>query len=121
MRISDWSSDVCSSDLTDQRGIARRHRFVEAQRAPREARRLGVGDIVADRRERRRIGAQPAGPDAEQVAHCTPPPAPAPPLVATRARNRAPTTHPIPNRRIQAIEAAVRASETGIPWSRERL
>src|SRR3546814_8036676 len=82
MRISDWSSDVCSSDL-----------------------------IVADRRERRRIGAQPAGADAEQVAHWTlPPPEPAPPLVATRARNCASTIEAMPSWRSDAIESAVRAS-----------
>src|SRR3546814_7095305 len=74
MRISDWSSDVCSSDL-----------------------------IVADRRERLRIGAQPAGADAEQVAHWTlPPPEPAPPLVATRARNCASTIEAMPNWRSDA-------------------
>src|SRR3546814_1549655 len=56
LRISDWSSDVCSSDL--------------------------------------------------QVAHCTPPPAPAPPLVATRARNCASTIDAIPNWRIEEIGRA---------------
>src|SRR3546814_17990845 len=49
MRISDWSSDVCSSDLQDQRcrideaAIGRRHR-----RRPRRARREGVGITLSD-------------------------------------------------------------------------
>src|SRR3546814_12960284 len=64
--------DPAGADIgTDQRSVARRHRLAQPQRAPRIARRLRVGDIVADRRERRRIGAQPAGADAEQGAHWT--------------------------------------------------
>src|SRR3546814_14884332 len=70
MRSSDWSSDVCSSDL-----IAAADGLHHFEPAPRIARRLGIGDIVADGRERARIGLEPAVADAEQVAHCTPPPA----------------------------------------------
>src|SRR3546814_16780084 len=70
MRSSDWSSDVCSSDL-----IAAADGLHHFEPAPRIARRLGVGDIVADGRERARIGLEPAVTDAEQIAPCTPPPA----------------------------------------------
>src|SRR3546814_2438714 len=70
MRISDWSSDVCSSDL---------------------------------------IGLEPAVTDAEQIAHCTPPPARAasPP---SWPRNCCSTMSAMPNWRIEARLSAVRAS-----------
>src|SRR3546814_2033317 len=77
--------------------------------APRIAGRLGVGDIVTDRRERARIGLEPAVADAEQVAHCTPPPARAanPP---SWPRNCCSHMSAIPNWRIEARLSAVRAS-----------
>src|SRR3546814_20363660 len=76
MRMSDWSSDVCSSDLprvdrtveaanidAPRVGVAAIEDRIAAadglhhfEPAPRIAGRLGVGDIVADRRERARIG-----------------------------------------------------------------
>src|SRR3546814_12369541 len=50
MRISDWSSDVCSSDLDNGIGIARIHQaqifeefFQLGSGEPRQKRRLGLG------------------------------------------------------------------------------
>src|SRR3546814_18302186 len=61
MRISDWSSDVCSSDLVHRSRIARDRRVginvgtVEAAQREIEARRVGRGDRAignaADRQE----------------------------------------------------------------------
>src|SRR3546814_14040759 len=54
MRISDWSSDVCSSDLEeggkrkgcgDRRGCARTRRRTSAGAQRRHERRIAVGDL----------------------------------------------------------------------------
>src|SRR3546814_19093288 len=61
MRISDWSSDVCSSDLA-QHAFRRVHG--DARRGGRAARFLGVlrgTGVVGDRSRRRRARAAPAG------------------------------------------------------------
>src|SRR3546814_8448274 len=60
MRISDWSSDVCSSDLPHRRGRARpllRQRIFSAVRAPDRRRRAearAVGDLPVGRHRKRR-------------------------------------------------------------------
>src|SRR3546814_16796420 len=53
MRISDWSSDVCSSDLhRPRRGSARNVRLpaqrsaIEPRRQPRRDERIGLGGLV---------------------------------------------------------------------------
>src|SRR3546814_6513409 len=65
MRISDWSSDVCSSDLRiDQLEQRLRRRFVGdlalQRRAPGELHALGVAELgferLGDRSEERRVG-----------------------------------------------------------------
>src|SRR3546814_8256951 len=80
MRISDWSSDVCSSDLADpelaqvglterdaqERGIAAgvvRFAFAENDRARTDRDAAGLIKVVADRRGRV-LGASIAGPSA---------------------------------------------------------
>src|SRR3546814_17723443 len=59
MRISDWSSDVCSSDLPDRPGEPRGHVFAEAKRladlAHRAARAV-ARDHGGQRRMRAAIG-----------------------------------------------------------------
>src|SRR3546814_8903385 len=62
MRISDWSSDVCSSDLGGR--VLGHHRLTA-----RIAGDIGVGDILADDVERRLIGADARRAKAKQVAH----------------------------------------------------
>src|SRR3546814_11470796 len=62
MRISDWSSDVCSSDLDDEADRPRRHAddlIVEQQQERAEARIL---DAVGGRPERVREGGRIADP-----------------------------------------------------------
>src|SRR3546814_19346618 len=44
MRMSDWSSDVCSSDLRVEEGAARRRVRIRGQ----GARRIGIGIALAD-------------------------------------------------------------------------
>src|SRR3546814_18285563 len=70
MRISDWSSDVCSSDLLERGQLAPVHcklPFAVAQQAEREARFVlngttaveraaQVGGLCANRSEERRVG-----------------------------------------------------------------
>src|SRR3546814_12422097 len=46
MRISDWSSDVCSSDLIDAVDIER-HRLVEGEVGRRGAEAADIDDVVA--------------------------------------------------------------------------
>src|SRR3546814_16722552 len=69
MRISDWSSDVCSSDLADAAGAAALHRapLGGRQRSP-PSRRLG-----ADLLER---GGLRGRPSSRPVGHAQPSPAP---------------------------------------------
>src|SRR3546814_1202288 len=57
MRISDWSSDVCSSDLRGKRPALRRGGAGEADvgDAGDRARRIQLGE-AADRSEERRVG-----------------------------------------------------------------
>src|SRR3546814_8119818 len=52
MRISDWSSDVCSSDLRPAKPTATDHNAVDA---------YGVGPIEADRPLRRRMEGKRVG------------------------------------------------------------
>src|SRR3546814_19691488 len=58
MRISDWSSDVCSSDLTDARGAAQRFSrrqpglFRRRDRARQQPRRTGEERRAGDRPHR---------------------------------------------------------------------
>src|SRR3546814_20420247 len=67
MRISDWSSDVCSSDLNER--IAERlhprpaHKANELERArgDQQSGRDGVGGTRNPRRERQRGGRDPIG------------------------------------------------------------
>src|SRR3546814_2662368 len=86
MRISDWSSDVCSSDLGDRRGPGRRHHphHQIGRRRPRlrERRRGAAGTaplrrlpaglqprgaaVAADRRPRRPRGALTRHPRSEE-------------------------------------------------------
>src|SRR3546814_9693387 len=57
MRISDWSSDVCSSDLLERR-VVHRHRLRIERNLPRQINRMAAAHrlrIRADRR-RRRVG-----------------------------------------------------------------
>src|SRR5690606_8205026 len=84
--------------------------FHHLEPAPRIAGRLGVGDIVADRRERTRIGLEPAVADAEQVAHCTPPPRRPAGTPPTWPRNCRSTRSPRRTWRMAARLSAVRAS-----------
>src|SRR3546814_1118796 len=84
MRISDWSSDVCSSDLRDRdRRLIRPPRLVAVERQPDLARRLGEelvdrGRIGRHRnRNRNRGGGSPAqqlcfGGDAPFPFNCRP-------------------------------------------------
>src|SRR3546814_1997049 len=63
MRISDWSSDVCSSDLGLAAGVLALHLVVLPQRAV-EQQQVGAGHLrLQVRRERR------AGRDVEEAAH----------------------------------------------------
>src|SRR3546814_10288709 len=86
MRISDWSSDVCSSDLRIDRGVARkighphaaaqideRRRRADLVRQPRRERdrlRLRLGDRGAIERLRsgKDMKALPVGPGVQQAA-----------------------------------------------------
>src|SRR3546814_17523352 len=63
MRISDWSSDVCSSDLRVQ-AVADLLAIIEprpAQQAPEEGRHAAVPEIVERRADRFDEAADPAG------------------------------------------------------------
>src|SRR3546814_6661634 len=70
MRISDWSSDVCSSDLREPVVLAAQHRLVELERAVLED---AVPEAVPEGIERRVRTFQPAG-GGELAEH--PPPLP---------------------------------------------
>src|SRR3546814_962714 len=69
MRISDWSSDVCSSDLRDADALGRRRRvrrFAGSREADRQGRRQGpaaraVRPLIARRRLRPAISPDGAG------------------------------------------------------------
>src|SRR3546814_15206218 len=68
MRISDWSSDVCSSDLVDDEGGQRRRRHgADADAGDRPARGLAAAqnDPALYRADRRHIGKADADADAE--------------------------------------------------------
>src|SRR3546814_1847335 len=56
MRISDWSSDLCSSDLAEQRQIGADHRHHRRDRAGAEqCQPIGLG-LICERSEERRVG-----------------------------------------------------------------
>src|SRR3546814_7885936 len=60
MRISDWSSDVCSSDLLKlvrQRGRGRQHRHLGRDRG------FARGDLVAERAQHLGLGADETNAD----------------------------------------------------------
>src|SRR3546814_14620590 len=76
MRISDWSSDVCSSDLREPVVLAAQHRLVELERAVLED---AVPEAVPEAIERRVRTFQPAG-GGELAEH--PPPLPVGLLIA---------------------------------------
>src|SRR3546814_11561581 len=52
MRISDWSSDVCSSDLPEGARTAERRAAAEPEPDRRERRRLGGDAVRGQRRDR---------------------------------------------------------------------
>src|SRR3546814_5753556 len=59
MRISDWSSDVCSSDLVPRRGKLEPTRHAQAAVEVQNAavgRKARLYDLVAKRSEERRVG-----------------------------------------------------------------
>src|SRR3546814_9427703 len=75
MRISDWSSDVCSSDLTQRTGltdravVARRHQ-VAAHAAGAQVQRTGAGRrqrTRAQRAQRQRVHVGDLGRATDQV------------------------------------------------------
>src|SRR3546814_9905796 len=63
MRISDWSSDVCSSDLSAHAGIRARRRSVQSDRTHRPSRSSAACRVtpVMNGEYRRRIARQPSG------------------------------------------------------------
>src|SRR3546814_12394900 len=70
MRISDWSSDVCSSDLVDDEGGQRRRRHgADADAGDRPARGLAAAqnEPALYRADRRHIGKADADADADAV------------------------------------------------------
>src|SRR3546814_3232826 len=48
MRISDWSSDVCSSDLSQHLGQARQRRYRDVERAVDRGLAVDVGDAAGE-------------------------------------------------------------------------
>src|SRR3546814_5904558 len=65
MRISDWSSDVCSSDLSDPRGQGRRlgmaHHTDDLGPVAGHARRLRGVDLLVQAAEAREAGGEEGG------------------------------------------------------------
>src|SRR3546814_13654961 len=61
MRISDWSSDVCSSDLDAEVHAAPAHRRVHVRRVAAEERAAGLVGRRLPHRNVEAVAAQPAG------------------------------------------------------------
>src|SRR3546814_20375115 len=66
MRISDWSSDVCSSDLLHLLGEGRERDIVEQQHGPAPQTATVSADPASPRRECQRCAALPQGRSEER-------------------------------------------------------